>query len=91
VVTAGRVHSKLLDLTEGIMAEFSPFDLASSDKNLSFLASNPLFHVRMLTNTSVLVSVVSNDSEQPLESFTHSDNETAFFVTEPLFDILVNF
>jgi hypothetical protein len=63
------------------VAQLSPLNLASSDKDLSLLASDPLFHVRVLADTSVLVSIVSDNSEESLESFTHSHNKTSFSVS----------
>jgi hypothetical protein len=63
VVVAARVDRQFINLTKGIVAQFSPLNLASGDKDLSLLASDPLLHVRVLADTSVLVSVVSNDSE----------------------------
>lgn len=63
VVVAARVDRQFINLTKGIVAQFSPLNLASGDKDLSLLASDPLLHVRVLADTSVLVSVVSDDSE----------------------------
>ena len=63
VVVAARVDRQFINLTKGIVAQLSPLNLASGDKDLSLLASDPLLHVRVLADTSVLVSVVSDDSE----------------------------